>query len=81
MPRPAQDIETGREVTRAAAPITIVNVPPQTRVDSPVRSTVSRMCCVVMNLIKTLPKPDTRKPLLSYKHTENKPSLALSLLA
>jgi hypothetical protein len=37
MPRPAQDIETGREVTRAAAPVTIVNVPPQTRVDSPVR--------------------------------------------
>jgi hypothetical protein len=41
MPRPAQDIETGREVTRAAAPVTIVNVPPQTRVDSPVRPTVS----------------------------------------
>jgi hypothetical protein len=41
MPRPAQDIETGREVTRAVAPVTIVNVPPQTRVDSPVRSTVS----------------------------------------
>ena len=41
MPRPTQDIETGREVTRAAAPVTIVNVPPQTRVDTPVRPTVS----------------------------------------